>query len=145
MRSEILRVNYNNLQQGGYFGRERTLEVIRRFYQQPKLTKDVRKYVKTYNIYQRIKAPRYRLYRLLSPLPQPNRPQQDISIDFITGLPPSLRRKVVYDALLVVVYRFSKIVRYIPYSVGIVVEELGDTLVKEVFLHFKVLRSIVSD
>ena len=63
----------------------------------------------------------------------------------MTGLPPSARRKIVYNALLIVVYRFSKIVRYIPYSVDITVEEIGDILVEEVFARFSVPRSIVSD
>ena len=63
----------------------------------------------------------------------------------MTGLPPSARRKIVYNTLLIVVYRFSKIVRYIPYSVDITVEEMSDILVEEVFARFSVPRSIVSD
>ena len=66
-------------------------------------------------------------------------------MDFVTGLPPSARRKIAHDALLVVVCRFSKMVRYIPCSVDITAEEMGDILVEEVFARFSVPRSIVSD
>ena len=51
----------------------------------------------------------------------------------MTRLPPSARRREVYDALLIVVDRYSKMIRLVPYSVDIVVEELGEILIKEIF------------
>jgi hypothetical protein len=35
-------------------------------------------------------------------------------MDFITGLPLSWRNGVVYDAILVIVDRYTKMARYIP-------------------------------
>jgi hypothetical protein len=92
-----------------------------------------------------MKASRHKLYRELVPLPQPNRPWQDIAIDFITGLPPSIRRRKAYNAILVVVDRFLKIVRYIAYTIKINVLDLANRLIEEIFSKFKVPRSIVSD
>ena len=46
---------------------------------------------------------------LLQPLPVPHRPCSDISLDFVTGLPPSQG----YTAILTV-DRFSKMVHFIP-------------------------------
>ena len=68
VRSEILRVNHDDPWQGGHFGRSRTIKVVRRFYYWPQLARDVRKYVSTYDVYQRIKTLRYKLYRLLVPI-----------------------------------------------------------------------------
>jgi len=45
----------------------------------------------------------------------------------------------------VVVYRYSKIVRYIPYSVDITAEEIRDILIEEVFSKYRLLESIISD
>jgi hypothetical protein len=55
-------------------------------------------------------------YRLLKSLLQPSRLWEEISIYFITGLPPSknLNGGEDYDLILVIVDRFSKIARYIP-------------------------------
>jgi hypothetical protein len=92
-----------------------------------------------------MKVPRYKPYRLLQPLPIPDRPWQDISLNFIVGLPPSKRRRDVYNVVLVVVYRYSKIVRFIPYYNTVGVYELGAILVDEIFLKFGAPRSIISD
>jgi hypothetical protein len=35
-------------------------------------------------------------------------------MDFVTGLPVSRRNGVVYDAILVIVDRYTKMARYIP-------------------------------
>ena len=55
-------------------------------------------------------------YRLLKSLPQPSRPWEEISMDFVTGLPPSKNPNggKDYDLILVIVDRFSKMAWYIP-------------------------------
>ena len=50
-----------------------------------------------------MKALQYKLYGLLVLLLQPERPWQDIVIDFITGLLLSKCRKKAYDAILMIV------------------------------------------
>ena len=92
-----------------------------------------------------MKTPHHRPYRHLVPLPQPERAWQDISMDFITGLPPAIRRGKAYDAILVVVDKYSKMVRYIPCTSEIDAPELGERLIKEIFSKFGRPRSIVSD
>ena len=55
-------------------------------------------------------------YRLLKSLPQPSQPWKEISIDFVTSLPPSknLNGGEDYNLILVIVDRFLKMTRYIP-------------------------------
>ena len=144
-RAEILKMNHDDPWQGGHFGRQRTLDTITRCYWWPGLAKAVRDYVESCDICQRMKAPRHRPYGLMVPLPQPERPWQDISLDFITGLPPARRMKTVYDAVLVVVDRFSKMVRYIPCTKETDAVELAEVLVQEIFSKFGAPKSIVSD
>ena len=145
IRSEILRVNHDDPWQGGHFGRKRTRKVIQRFYYWPHLARDVRQYISTCDICQRMKSPRHKPYGLLVPIPKPEGPWTDISLDFVTGLPPSVRRKVAYDALLVVVDRYSKMIRLIPCSVDLAASELGDILAEEIFSKYGLPKSIISD
>jgi hypothetical protein len=142
---KILRSNHDDPWQGGHFGRKRTLDVIRRFYTWPGLATSVREYCKTCDVCQRMKVPRHKPYGLLQPLPMPDRPWQDISLDFIVALPPSKRRQDVYDAILVVVCRFSKMVRFIPCHNTVDAGELGAILIDEIFSKYGAPRSIVSD
>ena len=66
-------------------------------------------------------------------------------MDFIVGLLPSLHRGNVYDSILVVVDRHSKMVYLVPCTQDTTVESLGTLLINEVFLRFGVLKSIISD
>ena len=92
-----------------------------------------------------MKAPRYRPYGLLVPLPVPEGPWKDISLDFIVGLSLSLYIGVTCDSILIMVDRFSKMVRYIPTTNIINTTGLGVLIIDHIILKFGVSKSIVSD
>ena len=54
------------------------------------MRRDIEGYVKTCDVYQRMKVPRHAPYGLLAPLPPSTELWEGISMDFIVGLPPSL-------------------------------------------------------
>jgi hypothetical protein len=68
-------------------------------------------------------------------------------MDFITGLPPSknLNGGEDYDLILVIVDRFSKMARYIPYYKTINALELAQRMWDSVFSLFGTPNRIVSD
>ena len=89
----------------GHRGMNTTLEKIERFFYLLKMRKDVFRYVTNCPVCQKVKAPRGKQAGLLMPLQIPDGPFQDISMDFITNLPPSLHSR--NTQCLTIVDRFS--------------------------------------
>ena len=144
VRAELLKRHHDDVL-AGHFGVERTLELIGRKYYWSGMSKDVKDYVSSCDICQRVKAPRHRPYGEMQALPQPERPWQEVTMDFITGLPPSKRRDCVYDAILVVVDRYTKMTRYIPTVKTVTAVQLADLFHEEIVCRFGTPRGVVSD
>lgn len=144
-RSELMKINHDDPWQGGHAGRDRTIETLTRYYWWPRVTQAVRRYVDTCDVCQRMQTRRHRPYGKLAPLPRPKGVWQDIAMDFVTGLPPSLHRGIAYDSILVVVDRYSKMVQYIPCNKDMDAEELAEIMEDRVFQHYGMFKSCVSD
>jgi hypothetical protein len=66
-------------------------------------------------------------------------------MDFITDLPPSKNRGSVWDAILVIVDRYSKMALYIPAEKTWKAEALADAFIERVISRFGTPKGIVSD
>lgn len=144
LRMEILR-RYHDDPVSGHYGVDKTTERIQRWYHWPNLSEDVATYIRTCDVCQRTKAKRHRPYGELQPLPTPERPWQHVAMDFIVGLPPSRRGNEVYDSILVVVDRMTKMVKYVPTTETLRAEGMSEILFDRVFSTFGVPESVVSD
>jgi len=71
----------------GNFGRDKTLDLMKRNYYWPNMEEWVRNYIQTCNACQRNKTDRHKKYGKLVPLEIPSPPWEQISMDFITDLP----------------------------------------------------------
>ena len=112
------------------------------------MKKEIKAYVKAWTQCQRMKPARHKSYGELESLPPPASPYTDISMDFITDLPPSKRRDggKVYDSILVIMDRYTKMARYLPTRKDIKAEELADVIMnKHVLRGAGLPQSIVSD
>ena len=66
-------------------------------------------------------------------------------MDFITKLPPANRRGIVYDSILVVVDRLSKMALYIPASETWKTKDFVEAFFENVVFRFGLRNRIVSD
>ena len=143
-RRKIMRLAHDD-PMAGHYGATRTVEKICRRFSWPGMRKDVEEYIRECVICQRAKIRRQKKIGLLQPLPEPDGPWQWITMDFITDLPPSRLDGNVYDAILVIVDRFSKMVHYIPSRKDVKAESLARTFIHEVIRLHGVPEMLTSD
>nr|GEY93418.1 hypothetical protein [Tanacetum cinerariifolium] len=79
---------------------------------------------------------------LYMPLPVPNAPWEDVSLDFIVGLPRTQRQK---DSIMVVVDRFSKMAHFIVCHTTFDVVQVAALYFKEIIRLHGIPRSMVND
>ena len=125
----------------GHPRREKTFELLSREYYWPLMRKDVERYVANCHTCRRIKPRRHALHGTLFPLPVPDHPWRDISIDFVVGLPESEG----YNAIWVVVDRLSKQRHFVPCSASIDAAGLANLFIRHVFRLHGLPDSITSD
>ena len=88
---------------------------------------------------------RYTPYSKLQPLPVPKAPTELVSMDFITGLPPSKHRGRIHNAILMVVDAFTKYALYLPCQKDINADQLSELIIKQVIPIIGILKNLISD
>lgn len=129
----------------GHFGARRTLEKLSRKYAWKGMAKDVADYCHDCLRCKRSTPAKHKPYGLLQPLPIPTKPWEDVTMDFITELPPSKFNGIVYDAILVVVCRLTKMSHYVPARGDWDGSELAQAWIREVIRLHGAPRRIISD
>ncbi|PHJ14910.1 retrotransposon ty3-gypsy subclass, partial [Cystoisospora suis] len=122
-------------------GIDRTKAAIRAHFWWPKMDEDIEAFVKACTRCARNKACRQRSGRLLQPLPIPEVPWEEISLDLIVGLPTT---RDGYDAILTIVCRLTKMAHFAPTTQTVNTKGIVQILVRVVRLQ-GVPRAIVSD
>ncbi|KAJ0836439.1 putative nucleotidyltransferase, Ribonuclease H [Helianthus annuus] len=96
--------------EGGHFGFHKTLAKVKQSFWWVGMKEYIKKFIRECQVCQRSKADSLKPAGLLQPLPVPERVWEDISMDFVEGLPVSNGFSVV----MVVVDRLSKYAHFIP-------------------------------
>jgi hypothetical protein len=89
----------------------------------------------------RVKAERQRPVGFLQPLKIPEWKLEEISIDFIVGLP---KTQSGYDSIWVIVYRLSKIVHFIPVKATYKGSKLAELDIARIVCLHEVPKKILS-
>lgn len=129
----------------GHFGFKRTKELLQRVYWWPGARAYVKDYVASCKTCERNKPRRHKPYGLLHAEDPPYGPWEALTLDFVTDLPPSALGGRIYDSILVIVDRFTKMAHYVPCRKDMDAEGLGEVFLREVVRLHGVPKSIVSD
>ena len=124
----------------GHPGKEQTYQLVSREYFWPNMSKDIRRFVRNCDVCGRSKAWRDQRQGLLKPLPVPDRPWQELSMDFITDLPESDGKTTI----LVVTDRLTREVVFEGMA-ETSSEQVAWALVRRVISKHGFPRSIISD
>jgi len=125
----------------GHGGAKRTTTFLKKSYYWPNLKDSAEEYVKTCLTYQQNRTLNKKQVGLLQPLPILEGPWESVSMDFMVSLPP-LRG---FDAIMVVVDRFSKMAHFIPTKDEATAQETGRLFFMHVFKHHGLPKDIVSN
>ena len=128
----------------GHPGQKRTYQLVKARYYWPQQRQMVKQYVRNCHECCRAKAPTGKYQGLLQPLSIPERPWQNISVDFVGPLPESKGS----NTIMVVIDRLTKMRHYIACYAGndtLNAEEMANLFLQHVWKLHGLPNSIVSD
>jgi hypothetical protein len=126
----------------GHLGKDKTIDQVKRRFYWPRMDDEIHKYVTSCDSCQRNKPSNQAKIGLLQPLPIPDRPWQQVSLDLITQLP---RSKLGNDAIVVFVDKLTKMVHYVATTTTVTAPQLSQLFMREVCRLHGVPESILSD
>lgn len=135
----------HNQPMAGHFGSEKTYEKLRRRFTWPGMKKDTEDYCKGCLLCRMSTPAKHKPYGLIQPLPAPSRSWEEVTMDFITDLPPSKLLGQVYDSILVICDRLTKMCHYVPARSNWDGVELAQAWIREVIRLHGAPRRIISD
>ena len=107
-----------------------------------RMKREIAQYVSECDICKRVKASHLRPAGLLQPLTIPSGKWEDISIDFIVGLPKTAKG---YDSIWVVVDRLTKSAHFIPVKTGYKSHQYAELYIVRIVSLHGIPKTIISD
>ena len=127
--------------EAGHLGREKTLELVKRHFYWPGMVKDVEDFVRSCDICQRTKKITQAPAGLLQPIPPPNRPWEEITMDFMSMEETSRG----FNSIAVVIDRLSKMGHFIKTRKDITAKQFAQQFIDEVVQLHGLPKKIISD
>ena len=140
LRERVIKENHDH-PLAGHPGVRRTLDLVKTRYYWPTIKRDIHRYVKGCDKCQRTKTDNQGKKTPLNPNEVPNSPWEIISVDLIGPLPESHGK----NAIMVIVDRFSKMIRLFPTTTEITSQGVAKIFRDEVFKLHGIPHKVISD
>ena len=125
----------------GHFRAKKMKDILAGYFFWPRMRRDVERFVTHCTTCQKAKS-RLNPHGLYMPLPIPRVSWEDISMDFVLGLPRTWKG---HDSIFVVVDRFSKVAHFIPCHKTDDATHIVDLFFRDIIRLHVVPNTIVSD
>jgi hypothetical protein len=107
-----------------------------------RMKREIAKYVSECDTCQRVKASHLKVSGTLQPLPIPSWKWEDISMDFIIGLPNTSQK---HDSIRVIIDRLTKIAHFLPVHTTYTAKKYAEVYLDQVIRLHVVPEKIISD
>jgi len=107
-----------------------------------RIKREITKYVAECDTCQRVKTSHFKIAGTLQPLPIPSWKWEDISMDFIVGLPKTSQH---HDSIWVIVDRLTKIAHFIPVNTEYRSRKYAEIYIDRIVCLHGVPKTIISD
>ena len=127
---------------GGHLGSDKTIDAVSRRFFWPHIKRMVRAKCRECLDCQRSKPRQHKAYGQLQPIPVPDRPWEQITLDLVTELPRTPRG---HDAILMFVDRLSKMMHAVPTTKKLGAEGTAHIFKDHVFKYHGLPEAIIGD
>jgi hypothetical protein len=107
-----------------------------------RMRQEIAKYVSECDICQRVKASHLKIAGTLQPLTIPSWKWEDISMDFIVGLPNTSRK---HDSIWVIVDRLTKTAHFLPVHTTYLAKRYAEIYLEQIVRLHGIPKTIISD
>ncbi len=126
-----------------HFDANKINELLNCKYYWKSMIKNVKEYINTCDIYQRVKMKRHLSYDKLKSLSRFTNFWKEITMNFITDLSSSKWKEVMYDSILMIVDHYTKMMHYLFMKKTLTVVKLAELFFKKIALRYKILNNII--
>jgi hypothetical protein len=141
--AEILKLIHDNPYEGAHASGQRLFNLMKDRFFWPRMLQDCVTYARSCDVCQKTKNDHSARQGALRPADVPGRPFETISMDLITGLPPSGKEQ--YSAIFVAVDKLTRFVICVPTMSNLSAEGFAQVFVKRVASPFGLPRRIICD
>ncbi len=126
-----------------YFNADKINKLLNCKYYWKSMIKNVKKYINTCDICQRVKIKHHLSYNKLRSLSWFTDFWKEITMNFITDLSFSKWKKVMYDSILMIVDHYIKMMHYLSMKKTLTVVELTKLFFKKIALKYEISNNII--
>ncbi len=144
VREKLLKCHHDDLL-ARHFDADKISELLDCKYYWKSMIKNVKEYINTCDICQRVKIKRHLSYDELRLLLWFTDSWKEITMNFITDLSSSKWKEVVYDSILVIVDHYMKMTRYLSIKKILTVVKLAELFFEKIALRYEISNDIIID